>query len=207
MLNLLAAGTTLGLSAGFAPGPLLTLVLSETLQYGVKAGIKVAVAPILTDLPIILLTLFILAKLSYFQTALGLIALGGGCFIIYLGYTNLRIKDVTIDLTDIKPISLRKGILVNAMNPHPYLFWLTVGAPLTMKAMQQGALTVTVFIGSFYLCLVGSKVFLALVVGRFRSFLAGLTYRVIMRVLGVVLICLGLWLCYDGLKLGGLLPA
>ncbi len=121
MLNFLATGTTLGLSAGFAPGPLLTLVISETLQYGVKAGIKVALAPILTDVPIILLSVFILGKLSYFDTALGLIALGGGCFIIYLGYTNLRIKDVAIDLTDIKPISLRKGILVNALNPHPYL--------------------------------------------------------------------------------------
>jgi uncharacterized membrane protein YdcZ (DUF606 family) len=76
-----------------------------------------------------------------------------------------------------------------------------------MKAMQQGPLAVTTFMGSFYLCLVGSKIALALVVGRFRSFLAGRTYRVIMRTLGVLLILLGLWLCYDGLKLGGLLPA
>jgi len=206
MLNFLATGTTLGLSAGFAPGPLLTLVISETLQYGVKAGIKVALAPILTDVPIILLTVFVLAKLAYFEAALGLIALGGGCFIIYLGYTNLRIKEVTIDLADIESISLRKGILVNLLNPHPYLFWFTVGAPLMMKAMQQGALAVTAFIGSFYVCLVGSKIILALVVGRFRSFLAGKTYRAIMRALGVLLILLGLWLCYDGLKLSGLWP-
>jgi threonine/homoserine/homoserine lactone efflux protein len=206
MLNFLVTGTTLGLSAGFTPGPLLTLVISETLQYGVKSGIKVALAPILTDVPIILLTVFVLAKLSYFEKALGLVALGGGCFIIYLGYTNLRIKEVAIDLTDIRPISLRKGILVNALNPQPYLFWFAVGAPLTIKAMHQGAWAVTTFIGSFYLCLVGSKIVLALVVGRFRTFLAGRTYRVIMRALGVLLIFLGLWLCYDGLKLGGLLP-
>jgi threonine/homoserine/homoserine lactone efflux protein len=207
MLNFLATGTTLGLSAGFAPGPLLTLVISETLQHGVKAGVKVALAPVVTDLPIILLTVFVLAKLSYFHTALGIIAIGGGCFVVYLGYTGLRIKGVTVELHNIKPISLQKGILTNALNPHPYLFWFGVGAPLTLKAMGQSPLAVTAFIGSFYLCLVGSKIGLALVVGRFRSFLTGRTYRAIMRVLGILLIFLGLWLFYDGLTLCGLWPS
>ena len=206
MLNFLISGTTLGLSAGFAPGPLLTLVISETLQYGVRAGIKVALAPLLTDVPVILLTVLVLAKLLYFQTALGVIALGGGCFIGYLGYTNLRIQGVEIDLADVKPYSFRKGILVNFLNPHVYLFWFTVGAPLTIKAMQQSRLAAATFIGTFYICLVGSKIFLAIVVGRFRSFLAGRTYIMIMRLLGVLLVFLGMWLCYDGLQLAGLLP-
>jgi threonine/homoserine/homoserine lactone efflux protein len=203
MLNFLISGTTLGLSAGFAPGPLLTLVISETLQYGIKSGIKVALAPLLTDVPVILLTVFVLSKLSYFQTSLGFIALVGGCFIGYLGYTNLRIKGVEIDLADVNPYSFRKGVLVNFLNPHVYLFWFTVGAPLTVKAMQQSSFAVTTFIGTFYICLVGSKIFLAFIVGRFRSFLAGRTYLFIMRALGVLLIFLGGWLCYDGLRLAG----
>jgi len=207
MLNLLATGTTLGLSAGFAPGPLLTLVIAETLQHGVKAGVKVALAPIVTDVPIILLTVFVLAKLSYFHTALGLIAIGGGCFVVYLGYSGLRTKGVTVDLKNVKPAPLQKGILANALNPHPYLCWFSVGAPLTIRAMDQGALAVTTFIGSFYLCLVGSKIALALVVERFRSFLAGKTYLAIMRLLGLLLVFLGMWLFYDGLTLCGLLPS
>ena len=63
MIHYLTIGTVLGLSAGFAPGPLLTLVISETLQHDIKSGIKIALAPIITDLPIIILTLFILSKL------------------------------------------------------------------------------------------------------------------------------------------------
>ncbi|MCD6225405.1 MAG: hypothetical protein J7K32_07820 [Deltaproteobacteria bacterium] len=58
MLTFLTAGTILGLSAGLIPGPLLTLVISETLRHNIKAGIKIAVAPLLTDLPIIGLTFF-----------------------------------------------------------------------------------------------------------------------------------------------------
>jgi len=56
MLNFLTIGTLLGLSAGLAPGPLLTLVISETLQHDIKSGVKVALAPFITDLPIIILT-------------------------------------------------------------------------------------------------------------------------------------------------------
>jgi threonine/homoserine/homoserine lactone efflux protein len=42
-----------GLSAGLSPGPLMTLVIAETLKRGIPAGIRIAVAPLITDLPII----------------------------------------------------------------------------------------------------------------------------------------------------------
>jgi len=54
----LFTGLMLGLTAGVAPGPLLTLVVSQTLRYGVREGIKIAIAPIFTDLPIILAALW-----------------------------------------------------------------------------------------------------------------------------------------------------
>ncbi len=50
----LLSGITLGLSAGLSPRPLMALVLSETINFGKKAGILVAFAPVLTDIPIIL---------------------------------------------------------------------------------------------------------------------------------------------------------
>jgi len=62
---------TLGLSAGFSPGPLLALVVSQTLQYGTMEGIKVAIAPLLTDCPIILVSLFVLARVANSPAVLG----------------------------------------------------------------------------------------------------------------------------------------
>ena len=53
----LLTGVIFGLSAGFAPGPLLTLVITQTLKHNIKEGVKVALAPLLTDLPIILAAL------------------------------------------------------------------------------------------------------------------------------------------------------
>jgi threonine/homoserine/homoserine lactone efflux protein len=201
MTDFLTIGTLLGLSAGFAPGPLLTLVISETLQHDVKSGVKVALAPIVTDLPIIALTLLILAQLSNFHTIVGIISMAGGCFVLFLGYESMRTKGVKLDLQGTRPKSLTKGILANALNPHPYLFWFTVGAPTITKAMGHGIIAPLAFISSFYALLVGSKILLAILVGRSRSFLTGNVYLYTMRCLGVVLCALAFVLFRDGLRL------
>ncbi len=201
MIHYLTIGTVLGLSAGFAPGPLLTLVISETLQHDIKSGVKVALAPIITDLPIIILTLFVLSKLSNFHNILGLISLTGGLFILFMGYKSLRTKGVKINLDGIKPKSLIKGVLANALSPHPYLFWLTVGAPTMTKAMMQNISAPLAFIISFYTFLVGSKIVLAILIGKSKSLLSGKMYIFTMRFLGLVLCVLAIVLFRDGLKL------
>lgn len=201
MLHFLIIGTVLGLSAGFAPGPLLTLVISETLQHDIKAGIKVALAPIITDLPIILLTLFVLSKLSEFHNILGVISIVGGFFVLFMGYESIRTKGVDAEVQDVKPKSLTKGVLTNALSPHPYLFWFSVGAPTMTKAMSLNVSVPIAFILSFYLFLVGSKIALAVVIGKSRSFLRGNGYIYTLRILGLILCVLAMVLFYDGLKL------
>lgn len=205
MINFLTIGTILGLSAGFAPGPLLTLVISETLQHDIQSGVKVALAPIITDLPIIILTLFILAKLSNFHSMLGIISLIGGCFILFMGYESIRTKGIALNFQETKPRSLTKGILANALNPHPYLFWFSVGAPTMIKATRQNIIAPLAFIASFYALLVGSKILLAILVGKSKSFLVGNVYIYTMRFLGLVLCVLAFALFRDGLKLLGII--
>lgn len=201
MLSFLTIGTALGLSAGFAPGPLLTLVISETLQHDIKAGIRVALAPILTDLPIIILTVFVLSKLSSFHEILGAVTILGGCFVLYMGYEGICTKGMALNLIEQKPKSLIKGALTNALSPHPYLFWFSVGAPTMTKAMNFSSTAPAAFIIGFYGFLVGSKIFLAILVGKSKTFLSGKTYIYIMRLLGMVLCLLAMFLFYDGLRL------
>ena len=194
-------GAFLGLSAGFAPGPLLALVITETLQHDIKSGLKVALAPMITDLPIIIVTLFFLSKLSNFHEILGIISLIGGCFILFLGYKSIFIKPLELNLQKVKPKSLSKGVITNALSPHPYLFWFTVGAPIMTKAINQNVLFPLVFIISFYMFLVGSKVVLAVSVGKSKSLFSGNAYKYIMRFLGLVLCMLALALFRDGFQL------
>ncbi|MEE4254382.1 MAG: LysE family transporter [Desulfuromusa sp.] len=201
MISYLTIGIILGLSAGFAPGPLLALVISETLQHNIYSGIKVALAPIVTDLPIILFSLFILAKLSDSDAVLGIISLGGSLFLLFLGYQSLRVKNINLELPKARPKSLSKGILTNLLSPHPYLFWLAVGAPTMTTAISKNPFAGGAFLGGFYTCLIGAKIAIAILTGKSKSFLTGNIYRAIIQCLGLFIILLAGKLFYDALKL------
>lgn len=204
MLSVLLVGVMFGLSAGFAPGPLLTLVITQTLQHNTREGIKVAAAPLLTDLPIVLVSFFILNELSDLGPALGIIAAVGGLYVLCLAYETLKTGPVKVNASQAQPKSIRKGAVVNALNPHPYLFWATVGVPVILKARQSGLVTPWLFILAFYTFLIGSKILIALVVGRFRTFLEGKIYLWMMRILGVVLAGFAIYLLWEALLHFGL---
>ena len=201
MINFLAIGIILGLSAGLAPGPLLALVISETLHHDIRSGVKVALSPIVTDLPIILVSFFLVTKLSDFNAALGAISLGGGLFLLLIGCQSLKIKNVRLEIADTKPKSLSKGILTNLLSPHPYLFWITVGTPTIFAAIDITPFTGGAFIVGFYVCLIGSKIMVAILTGKSKTFLTGRSYRAIIRSLGVLIIILAGKLFYDGLQM------
>ncbi len=203
MIEFLSAGTLLGLAAGFAPGPLLVLVISETLKHNIKAGIKVSIAPLVTDVPIILLSLLILNRLADFRPVLACISIFGGLFILYLSYESLKTRGVELNLSSVSASSFRKGVITNALNPHPYIFYMTVGAPIIFRAINQNFLAALAFVGTFLLFLVGCKVLLAMVVERSRAFLKGQIYLWVMRTLGVLLLIFSIVLFRDGFRLLG----
>jgi len=201
MLAYLLAGASLGLSSGFAPGPLFAMVIAQTIKHGLKEGVKTAFSPIVTDLPIIIVVTFLLSSIYEYKPVLGFISIAGGLLLSYLAFENIKINgiDQSIEPGEVKSVS--KGAAVNALSPHPYLFWVTVGSPMILDAYQESAFYAFGFIISFYICLVGAKIIMAIVVNRSRDFLQGQTYVYLMRVLGLVLIVFAGFLFYDGLKL------
>ena len=81
---------------------------------------------------------------------------------------------------------------------------MTVGAPIIFKSINQNIFSTALFVGSFMLFLVGSKVVLAMVVERSRSFLQGSVYIWVMRILGILLLFFSIVLFRDGFRLLGL---
>ncbi|MFO7974191.1 MAG: LysE family translocator [Candidatus Hydrogenedentota bacterium] len=205
MFASLSAGIVLGLSAGFSPGPFLALVISQSLKHGAREGIKVAVAPLLTDAPIILLSTSVLTYVANSHIFLGGITVCGSLFLSYLAYESFRTTGFEPNLQGIAPRSLGKGMLVNFLNPHPYLFWLTVGAPIIVQGWEESPAIAAVFLAGFYACLIGAKVLVAISVGKSRRFLRGKFYRYIMRVLGVLLLCFALLLFRHALEFFGVM--
>ena len=200
ILQFISAGVLLGLSSGLSPGPLLTLVLTQTIKHNRAEGIKVALSPLITDLPIILVTVLILSKFAQLDIFLAIISFIGAIFLAYLGVESLRTREMSIDLQDSKSGSLRKGIIANFLNPSPYLFWATVGTPLMFKAYKTDLLTSMLFMVSFYVFLIGSKIVVAILVDRTKQFINQRIYIVIIRILGIGLFIFSLIFLYDGVK-------
>ena len=203
MIASLIAGLLLGLAAGLSPGPLLTLVITQTLKHNRREGIKTALVPLLTDPPIILLTTLVLSRLTQFNFWLGLLSLAGAGMVCWLAYESWRSGPVTFTLATPQAQSIKQGALVNLLSPHPYLFWLTVGASTMASAARVSRWAAAAFVAGFYLLLVGCKVVLALLVERSRAWLTGSWYVRVLRGLAVLLFGFALRLCWDALKLLG----
>lgn len=205
MITALLQGLVLGLSAGFAPGPLFTLVISESLRHGGRAGVRAALAPAVTDAPIIAATMFLLSRFSHIQPLLGILSLLGALFVLFLAWENFTTRGIGEPGRAAPPRSLQKGILVNLLSPYPYIFWLTVGGPITWKAFEESPLHAVLFVGTFYSLMVGSKIAIAVAAGRSRGLLTGPAYLTVMRILAAALCLLAFLLMRDGVQRLGLL--
>ncbi|MDY9926052.1 LysE family translocator [Methanosarcina sp.] len=199
LIEYLAMGAFLGLAAGTSPGPLLAVTISETLQHGKWEGIKVAISPLITDLPIILVVLFILSHLTSSDLFIGIIAFFGALYLIYSGIESLKIKTDSVELNIGKKDALKKGVIVNFGNPHPYVFWLSIGGPIIFKSLNVHIWATVLFIAGFYLLLVGSKVIVALIVEKSKYFINSKYYFSIVRALGIAQIIFGLTFIKVGL--------
>ena len=110
------------------------------------------------------------------------------------------VKSIELDQQTIKAYSLRKGIIANILNPHPYLFWVLIGAPTVVKAYHINKLLPFSFIIMFYLLLIGSKVFVAVITNKTKSILNNKFYIYTIRFSGVLLLVFAIFLFVDSLK-------
>lgn len=199
-MDLFWIGMGLGLAAGFSPGPLLTLVISSSLQRGFGAGFRVAMAPLITDAPIILLALSVLRTLP--ETWLASIGALGGCLVVYFGVQNLRYREPSESQTRRQggdPLDLVHGALVNLFNPHPWIFWVTVQGPIFLARWRFDPLASVAFVAAFYIAIVGSKVAIAWLVARQRYSLNERWYRRTLVACGLLLVAIGVIMIYQAM--------
>lgn len=204
-ITFLISGIIFGLSSGLTPGPLFALVISETLRHGKSGGIKIAIAPLLTDLPIVLSTIFILSRLKEIDFVLGIISFFGSIFIVYLAYESIAFNASNIKVWELKGQSVRKGVIANFLNPSPYIFWLAIGAPTVVDAFGKSVLSSFLFIFGMYFFMVGAKIMIAILTAKSHFLLRSRNYVYIMRTLGVILIIIAIVFIKNGFQYFGII--
>lgn len=194
-MEALLLGLTIGFAAGVSPGPLLFLTITSSLRSGTRAGVLVALAPLITDAVIVGLVLLVLDRLP--EWTLALLGVVGGLFVVWTGVQTARearTASLSVaregDGTDAMQ-ALRRGAVVNFLSPHPWITWATALGPLTVSTWRESAPSGLALVAGFYVLLVGSKVAIAVLVGRARHRLTDRGYRRALLLAGGLLLVAG----------------
>ncbi|MGQ9489833.1 MAG: LysE family translocator [Anaerolineae bacterium] len=155
----LLQGAGFGLAAAAQPGPFLAYLISQTLAHGWRHTLPAALAPLISDGPIIALMLLVLTRLpDSFQVVLHL---AGGTFILYLAWGAYRNwRQAAADPADGSasldgrgrgaPRSVLHAALMNMLGPGPYLFWSLVTGPVLIQGWRSGPSNAFAFLAGFY---------------------------------------------------------
>lgn len=195
-------GVVLGMQAGFAPGPVTTLLITESLLHGRRAGMKIAFVPVLTDTPVICLVIPLLYYLTFDATAIiGVISMVGAILLCGLGYESLTVTEDRYARGEAPRVSLLRAIGVNFFNPNLYIYWIAICGPLCVAALRTGYSTMFLFLVAFYVSITSVKIGVSLAVGSVRR---SLNLRVIVwinRLLGLAMFLFAMMFFGQGFRL------
>ncbi len=177
----------------------MTLSIAQTIKYNASEGIKIALAPLITDLPIAVISILVISRLPNKEICLGIIFLIGSIFITRLGIKGIKSKPIEINENLESPNSLKKGIVANFLNPNVYIFWFTIGSVAVVESWSINPLSSILYVTGFYTLLIGSRVILSLIVSKTKAFKHPAVYLVSMKILGSVLILFAVYYAYQGL--------
>ena len=153
----LVQGAVYGFAAAVQPGPFLAYLVSLALSRGWRRALPAVLAPLLSDGPIIVLVLIVLSRVPPWW--IQLLRFAGGFFILYLAAGALRFwrHPETVAPSD---RSDRKGVfravLLNLLNPSPYVYWGLVGGPLLLSGWRETPVNGIGFLAGFYGAMVAS---------------------------------------------------
>ena len=189
ILGLAIAGATLGLVEGIKPGPLLTMVIRETLSGGLRAGLWTAAAPIFTDGPLVIFSLFAAAWIATNPSALLVITLAGAIFLAQMGYECFGLEPPNMDEDAPAPTgSFLRGVITNLLNPNVYVFWFLIGGPLMASAADEEILAPIAYAITFLVTIMLTKAAIAYAIHRASGNISAIVYRRLLAICGIVMI-------------------
>ena len=209
----------IGFTGAMMPGPVTTLIVTETARRGFIAGPLITIGHALLELAMVVALVFGLGDLLKQNAVAGTIGLLGGLFLLWMGFSIGRDAwrgNVSFSTTrpstplrsaqDDARVSgnpILAGILTSVANPYWILWWATVGAAylITFRAFGVAGI-VAFYVGHTLADWVWNNV-VAFVVATGRRVMTDRVYRGILIVCGAFLFALSFYFLDTGLNLLG----
>ena len=173
MLEYILIGGGFAFAAAWQPGPLQAFLLSRIAAIGWRRTVPSALAPVISDGPIAVLILLVLNRLpdgmeTILQAAGGvaLLFLAGAAFREWRRNRNPESQE-----QGSAPRTLLQAVIVNTLNPGPWLGWSLIMGPLFLEAWQKSAGHAVALVAAFYITMVACLVLFILLLGT-TSFLS-----------------------------------
>ena len=193
-------GLGYGFAAAVQPGPFQTYLISQTLSKGWKRTLPTALAPLLSDGPIIALCLLVLSQVPAWLQRFLYIA--GGLFILSLSYGAYRAwKNFDLNISSTGSSihqSVLKAALVNMLNPNPYIYWTLVTGPILLTGWRETPVNGVGFLAGFYISILLSLSAIILVFGTARQF-GPKVNRALLGISAIALFCFSLYQLWLGI--------
>jgi threonine/homoserine/homoserine lactone efflux protein len=195
----LLIGGSFAFAAAIQPGPLQAFLVSRVAATGWKRTLPACLAPPIGDVPIAVLVLFVLGQLS--PVVQHLLRASGGALLLYFAYVALRQwrRPAAPDKRRSAPRTLLDAVLVNLLNPNPYLGWAFVLGPSAVAAWHERPSHAVALVGAFYGTMVAMLALFIFLVGTVR-FLGSRGQRALLAVSACALAGLGLYLLVTGVR-------
>jgi threonine/homoserine/homoserine lactone efflux protein len=194
-------GIGFAFAAAVQPGPLQAYLISQTLTNGFRRTIPAVFAPILSDIPIAILVLFVLTNIpKEFVLVLQFV---GGAFLLYLAYgaykTFRNYRHTPPDPAISARQTFLRAVLVNLLNPNAYIGWMFVMGPLVARAWQQSPVQSLGVVVAFYAMMILTTFAILALFARARS--VGPQFaRILVGLSAGALGIFGLYQIWSGLK-------
>ncbi len=198
LLLLAASWWLIGFTGAMMPGPVTTLVVTETAKRGFIAGPLITIGHVLLELVMVVALFFGLGDLLKQNLVAGAIGVLGGLFLLWMGFDIVRSAwqgKVSLNTTQrggtqssTNPVIA--GILTSVSNPYWLMWWATVGAAYLITFRAFGIAGVVAFyVGHTLADWVWNNV-VAFLVATGRRAMNDRVYRGILVVCGAFLIVL-----------------
>lgn len=200
MLSYLIAGMTYAFAAAVQPGVYQTYLISQSVSHGWRRTLPAAFAPLVSDVPVVVLVLLVLSRMPAWLMQ-GL-RCAGGAFVLYLAWGALRSwRNYNPNALSQAPSarqSLLRAAAVNVLNPNPYIGWSLVLGPLLLKGWREAPSHGIALVLAFYTVMVLSSVGLIALFATARNLGPRVT-QALVGISAVALACFGCYLLWSGI--------
>ena len=148
--SLFAVGFILGLTGAMAPGPLLTVTITESAKRGGHVGPLVVLGHGVLEVILLILIVFGLGSLLANPTLYMFFSFCGGVVMISMGIAIMKsLRGYSLNAGDNGSVKglhpVFAGIIISLSNPYWFIWWLTIGLGYVMFARGLGIAGVVAF--------------------------------------------------------------